>query len=110
MSSARCVRVTLTKGSAQLLEAHRLELRLGVRVRLRVRVRVRFAFAFWVSVGVRVRLGDYFLRLHTPFPIPRLLQRVRQQGGCQRISADTEWDPTAMMQGCQRLHPIPTIR
>ena len=68
----------------------------GERLRVRVRDRVR----------VRVRGGGYFLRLHTPFSIPQLMQRVRHQGDCQGISAATEWDPTAMMLGRWRLNPL----
>ena len=57
-------------------------------------------------LGLGLGGGGYFLRLHTPFSIPQLMQRVRHQGDCHVISAATEWDPTAMMLGRWRLNPL----
>ena len=71
-----------------------------VPLRNRDRNRVR------VTVRVIIRGRGYFLRLHTPFSIPQLMQRVRHQGDCHGISAATEWDPTAMMLGRWRLNPL----
>ena len=88
-------------------------------MRVRVRVRVRRGLGLGSEErdtkeqdrrscrGARSGLGlggDYFLQLHTPFPIPRSMQRVRHQGDCQGISAATGWDPTAMMRGRWRLN------
>ena len=62
------------------------------------------------QLGLGLEGGDYFLRLHTPFSIPRLMQRVRHPGDCQVTSAATECDSTVMMLERWRLYAIPIIR
>ena len=67
----------------------------------------------WVGAAGKLHLGlglgggDYFLLLHTRFPIPRLMHRgFAIRGTVREPFAATEWDPTAMMLDRWRLNPL----
>ena len=80
---------------------------LGLKLGLGLGLEEVFVFDLGLGLGLEVRVrADYFLQLHTPFTIPRSMQRVRHQGDFQGITAATEWDPTAMMLGRWRLNPL----